>query len=113
MCLALGDRKLVAAFVLRVACVAFDPDVGELVAGFLLQGLLPEGWARGWKRRGWKKSDGSPALNPDLWEQALEQEARHKITYVWVKGHAGHPENERCDQLAVAQSQAHGGRQGR
>lgn len=42
MCLALGDRKLVAAFVLRVACVAFDPDVGELVAGLLLQGLLPE-----------------------------------------------------------------------
>ena len=70
---------------------------------------LEKGWARGWKRRGWKKSDGSPALNPDLWEQALEQEARHKITYVWVKGHAGHPENERCDQLAVAQSQAHGG----
>ena len=60
----------------------------------------------------WKKSDGSPALNPDLWAQALEQEARHKITYVWVKGHAGHPENERCDQLAVAQSKAHGGRQG-
>ena len=52
-------------------------------------------------------------LCTDLWEQALEQEARHKITYVWVKGHAGHPENERCDQLAVAQSQAHGGRQGR
>ena len=62
--------------------------------------------------RGWKKADGSPALNPDLWAQALEQEARHKITYVWVKGHAGHPENERCDQLAVAQSKAHGGRQG-
>ena len=69
-------------------------------------------WLPGWKRRGWKKSDGSPALNPDLWAQALEQEARHKITYVWVKGHAGHPENERCDQLAVAQSKAHGGRQG-
>ena len=51
-------------------------------------------------------------MNPDLWAQALEQEARHKITYVWVKGHAGHPENERCDQLAVAQSKAHGGRQG-
>ena len=73
---------------------------------------LEKGWAKGWKRRGWKKADGSPALNPDLWAQALEQEARHKITYVWVKGHAGHPENERCDQLAVAQSKAHGGRQG-
>ena len=73
---------------------------------------LSKGWAKGWKRRGWKKADGSPALNPDLWEQALEQEARHQITYIWVKGHAGHPENERCDQLAVAQSKAHGGRQG-
>ena len=73
---------------------------------------LEKGWAKGWKRRGWKKADGSPALNPDLWAQALEQEARHKITYIWVKGHAGHPENERCDQLAVAQSKAHGGRQG-
>ena len=72
---------------------------------------LQKGWAKNWQRRGWKKADGSPALNPDLWAQALEQEARHKITYVWVKGHAGHPENERCDQLAVAQSKAHGGRQ--
>ena len=45
---------------------------------------LQKGWARGWQRRGWKKADGSPALNPDLWAQALEQEARHKITYVWV-----------------------------
>ena len=71
----------------------------------------PGGWGAV-LRCGWKKSDGSPALNPDLWAQALEQEARHTITYVWVKGHAGHPENERCDQLAVAQSKAHGGRQG-
>ena len=61
---------------------------------------------------GLEKSRWLPCLNPDLWAQALEQEARHKITYVWVKGHAGHPENERCDQLAVAQSKAHGGRQG-
>ena len=74
---------------------------------------LDKGWAKGWRAKGWVKSDKKPALNPDLWAQALEQEARHKITYVWVKGHAGHPENERCDQLAVAQSQAHGGRQGR
>ncbi len=70
-----------------------------------------EGLGQNWQRRGWK-SRWLPALNPDLWAQALEQEARHKITYVWVKGHAGHPENERCDQLAVAQSKAHGGRQG-
>ena len=58
-----------------------------------------------------KKADKSPALNPDLWEKALELAEKHTITYVWVKGHAGHPENERCDRLAVAQSKAHGGRQ--
>ena len=72
---------------------------------------LEKGWAKGWRARGWKKADKSPALNPDLWARALELAERHRITYVWVKGHAGHPENERCDQLAVAQSKAHGGRQ--
>ena len=72
---------------------------------------LEKGWAKGWRARGWKKADKSPALNPDLWAKALDLAEKHQITYVWVKGHAGHPENERCDQLAVAQSKAHGGRQ--
>ena len=72
---------------------------------------LEKGWARAWRARGWKKADKSPAQNPDLWEKALALAEKHTITYVWVKGHAGHPENERCDQLAVAQSKAHGGRQ--
>ena len=72
---------------------------------------LEKGWAKSWRARGWKKADKSPALNPDLWAKALDLAERHRITYVWVKGHAGHPENERCDQLAVAQSKAHGGRQ--
>ena len=72
---------------------------------------LEKGWAKGWRARGWKKADKSPALNPDLWAKALDLAEQHRTTYVWVKGHAGHPENERCDQLAVAQSKAHGGRQ--
>ena len=72
---------------------------------------LEKGWAKGWRARGWKKADKTPAQNPDLWEKALALAEKHTITYVWVKGHAGHPENERCDQLAVAQSKAHGGRQ--
>lgn len=97
-----------------IMALRFAPE-GTKVALYTDSQYLKNGitkWVAGWKRRGWKKADGSPALNPDLWAQALEQEARHKITYVWVKGHAGHPENERCDQLAVAQSKAHGGRQG-
>ena len=66
---------------------------------------ITKGWVYNWKRNGWKKADKSPALNVDLWEKLLEQLARHEMTYCWVKGHAGHPENERCDQMAVAQSQ--------
>ena len=64
---------------------------------------LEKNWALGWKKRGWKKSDGSPAINPDLWERLLELTATHKVTLSWIKGHAGHEYNERCDALAVAQ----------
>ena len=62
---------------------------------------LERGWAKGWEARGWKKSDKGEALNPDLWKRLLKLTEKHKITYVWVKGHAGHPYNERCDKLAT------------
>ena len=65
---------------------------------------VTKGWARSWKANGWKKGDKKPALNPDLWEKLLDLLDKHVVTFVWVKGHAGHPENERCDSLAVAQS---------
>ena len=61
--------------------------------------------------RSWKKADKSPALNPDLWEKLLNLTEGHVIHYKWIKGHAGHPENERCDRLAVAESKKFGGRQ--
>ncbi len=73
---------------------------------------LQKGWAKGWKARGWKKADKSPALNPDLWDRLLTLAQPHTIRYQWIKGHAGHPENERCDRLAVEQSRRYGGRQG-
>ena len=63
---------------------------------------LEKGWARGWKAKGWIKGDKTPALNPELWDQLLTQVDRHKVEFVWVKGHAGHPYNERCDALATA-----------
>ena len=66
---------------------------------------LSKGWAKGWQSRGWVKSDKKPALNPDLWEELLRVTAPHKLHYQWIKGHAGHPENERCDAMAVAESQ--------
>ena len=60
-------------------------------------------WAVGWRKKGWKKGDGKPALNIDLWERLLDLLEIHRVTMVWVKGHAGHPENERCDRLAVSE----------
>ena len=59
------------------------------------------GWVYSWQARGWKKADKKPALNVDLWERLLPLLATHKVTFVWIKGHAGHPMNERCDMLAV------------
>ena len=65
---------------------------------------VQKGWAKSWQAKGWVKSDKKPALNPDLWERLLALLDKHKVEFIWVKGHAGHPENERCDRLAVAES---------
>ena len=66
---------------------------------------LQKGWAQSWQKRGWIKSDKKPALNPDLWERLLALTARHEMHYHWVKGHAENPKNNRCDEMAVAESQ--------
>ena len=66
---------------------------------------LELGWAKGWQAKGWKKPDKRPALNPDLWERLLELCDRHTLRCHWVKGHADNEYNNRCDALAVAESQ--------
>ena len=63
---------------------------------------IEKGWARSWRANNWKKSDKSPALNSDLWERLLTLLETHKVSFVWVRGHRGHPYNERCDKLATA-----------
>ena len=65
---------------------------------------LDKGWARSWQKRGWVKSDKKPALNPDLWEQLLSLCDIHAVRCHWVRGHAENPFNNRCDELAVAES---------
>lgn len=62
---------------------------------------ITKGWAESWRKNGWRKADKKPALNSDLWEKLLDLLQIHDVTIDWVKGHAGHPENERCDKLAV------------
>ena len=63
---------------------------------------ITKGWAESWRKNNWRKADKKPASNPDLWEKLLDLIKEHDVTIDWVKGHAGHPENERCDRLAVA-----------
>lgn len=62
---------------------------------------ISKGWAKKWQQNGWKRNKKEMALNSDLWEKLLSLLDKHLINVVWVKGHAGHPENERCDELAV------------
>lgn len=109
-----GDRsttnnrmELMAAIVAfealnRPCDVLFTSDSKYVIDG------LQKGWAESWKSRGWKKSDGSPALNPDLWSRLLSAIAPHTVRYLWVRGHAGHPYNERCDRLASSQAEQMG-----
>ena len=63
-------------------------------------------WIALWQQKGWKKSDNKPVKNIDLWQRLLAAAAPHQINYIWVKGHDGHPLNERCDSLATAAADA-------
>ena len=82
-----------------------EPCIVELYSDskYVIDGLS-KGWAASWQKNGWKKADKKPALNPDLWEKLLELTTIHKLHYHWVKGHAENEKNNRCDQLAVAES---------
>lgn len=66
-------------------------------------------WLAGWKRNGWRRREGKawkPVKNLELWQRLDELLAAHEVTFTWIRGHAGHPENERCDELAVAAAEA-------
>ena len=60
-----------------------------------------QGWLDNWVRKGWKRGKNEPVKNVDLWKRMLEAKKRHQVTFIWVKGHDGHPQNERCDLLAT------------
>lgn len=82
----------------RPCLVTFCSDSRYVIEG------LSKKWAKMWRANGWRKSDGKPALNVELWDKLLELTEPHEIEYVWIKGHAGHPYNERCDEAARAEA---------
>ena len=80
-----------------------EPCVVKLVTDskYVADGIN-QGWAASWRQNGWRKADKKPAQNTELWEELLNLLDVHDVKIEWVKGHAGHPENERCDALATA-----------
>ena len=97
------NNRMELTAVIRALSALKEPCEVELCSDskYVLDALT-KGWAVSWRRNGWRKADKKPALNADLWEELLTLVEKHEMSYVWVKGHEGHPYNERCDAMAVA-----------
>ena len=99
------NNRMELTAVIRALSILKEPCQVELYSDskYVLD-ALEKGWAWGWKKKGWVKSDKKPALNPDLWEELLGLVSKHELHYHWVKGHAENEYNNRCDEMAVAES---------
>ena len=96
-----NNRMELTAVIEGLAALKFPCKVTLTSDSKYVLDAIEKGWARSWKRNGWRKADKKPALNADLWDRLLTLLDIHTVRLVWVRGHQGHPENERCDQLAV------------
>ena len=100
-----NNRMEMTAVIKALECLREPCEITLCSDSKYVMDALSKGWAKGWRARGWRKADKQPALNADLWARMLELCEPHVFHYQWIKGHAGHPENERCDRLAVAQTE--------
>ena len=103
------NNRMELTAVIRALSLLKEPCAVDLWSDskYVIDGLS-KGWARSWQARGWVKSDKKPALNPDLWEELLWLEGIHTLRCHWVKGHAENEFNNRCDEMAVAESRRFG-----
>ncbi|WP_434356469.1 ribonuclease HI [Parasalinivibrio latis] len=94
-----NNRMELLAAIVGLAALKESCDVTLTTdSQYVRQGITQ--WIFNWKKRGWKTADKKPVKNADLWQRLDKETARHTVQWNWVKGHAGHPENERCDELA-------------
>ena len=102
-----NNRMEMTAVIRALAALTEACDVSLYTdSKYVIDGITK--WIEGWQKRGWKTAAKKPVLNEDLWRQMLDEVARHKITWHWVKGHNGHPENERVDQMASERAEQAG-----
>ena len=98
-----NNRMELTAVIEALTALKYPCDVTVTTDSKYVCDAVKQGWVYKWKANNWKKADKKPALNVDLWEVLLNLLDKHKVSFVWVKGHNEHPENERCDRLAVSQ----------
>ena len=99
------NNRMELTAVLTALAILKEPCIVELYSDSkYVVDAIEKGWLYGWQKKGWIKADKKPVLNVDLWQQLLPLLARHDVRLHWVKGHAENEKNNRCDQLAVAES---------
>ncbi len=98
-----NNRMELTAVISALKALKYPCEVNVTTDSKYVYESVTKGWVYSWKKNGWRKADKKPALNPDLWEELLSLLEIHTVTFTWVKGHNEHPENERCDRLAVAE----------
>ena len=96
-----NNRMEILAAIIGLEALKEPCEVRLISDSQYLVNAIEKGWARRWQANGWMRGNNEKAVNPDLWERLLALCRTHKVRFEWVRGHAGHPENERCDKLAT------------
>ncbi len=96
-----NNRMELLGVITGLESLKFSCDVTVISDSKYVVDAFNQHWVESWQKNGFRKSDRKPVKNMDLWKRLLEDTGRHKVTFEWVKGHEGHPENERCDKLAT------------
>lgn len=96
-----NNRMELLAVISALECLKEACTVEVCTDSQYIANAFAKGWLENWQKNGWKTSAKKPVKNKELWERLLVQSQRHQLSWKWVKGHSGHPENERCDELAV------------
>ena len=97
-----NNRMELSAAIAGLSALKEECDVTLYSDSKYLIDAINQGWVARWKKNGWMRTPKDKALNVDLWEKILDLLAVHNVELIWVKGHSGHPENERCDELATS-----------
>ena len=103
-----NNRMELMGVIAALECLRFPCEVDIYSDSKYVVSAFNENWIGSWQKNGWMTASKQPVKNRELWERLLTAAAPHNIHFHWVKGHAGHPENERCDQLATAAADAAG-----